>query len=374
MSENEKRNRMHNKMELIFFCLVINLFFLGCGDGPEANGDSALIDEAAGTVQHESAIQDEDDSFAISSYQIDKVGAVEVGYSDTTVVWKNSKMGAKKYDPKKPSFRYKLTKPQTKAKLNKQLREISGIAYDEANARLLAVNDEVGKIYILDPAKGDIISQQKFGFPGDYEDLTLVGELLYVIKSDGLINVLSSVTLTSIQKMKSGLSISNDVEGICYDSESKRLLLACKGNPDSRTADAPKGSRSIYAFDPLTQTLDQNPFLLITKDALEDFVKTHANKKTKKKRLKKFVKRAKEIAPSAIGIHPISGKIYVLSSVGKLLVVFNRDQQIEHIEFLNSKIHKQPEGLTFASNGDLFISNEGPSGKGVVYRFRENRD
>ncbi len=361
---------MYSKTKFIFFGLFFNLFFFGCGT-PEANTDSDFVTSDAKAVQDE-AIQSEedDDSFTISSYKANKAGAVEVGFSDTTLVWKNSKMGTKKYNASRPSFGYKLTKPHTKAKLDKQLREISGIAYDETNARLLAVNDEVGKVYTLHPAKGDIISQQKFGYPGDYEDLTLNGEFLYVVKSDGLINVLSAVTLTSVQKMNSGLSTSNDVEGICYDGISKRLLLACKADPDSRTADAPKGSRAVYAFDPLSQSLDQNPFLLITKDALEDFVKTHANKNTKKKRLKKFVKRAKEIAPSAIGIHPISGKIYVLSSVGKLLLVFNRDQQIEHIEFLNSKIHKQPEGLSFASNGDLFISNEGQSGKGVVYRFR----
>lgn len=358
---------MQNKMKLSLFWLLINLFFFSC-ESADSNTESTATNEN-GTLVQEQGIEDEDDSFVVTSYETPTSQTVKTTLSDSTLVLKSSKKGVGKYNLLKPSFGYKLTKPKTKAKLDKQLREISGIAYDEANNRLIAVNDEVGKVYTVHPTKGDIVSQQRFGFPGDYEDLTLHGDFLYVIKSDGFLNVLSAVTFTSLEKMKTGLSGSNDVEGICYDAKSKRLLLACKGNPDSRTADAPKGSRSVYAFDPKTQTLDQNPFLLITKDALEDFVKTHANKKTKKKRLKKLVKRAKEIAPSAIGIHPVTDKIYVLSSVGKLLVVFNRDQQIEHVEFLNSKIHKQPEGLCFASNGDLFISNEGPKGKAVVYRF-----
>ena len=359
---------MQRKIKFILFCLFTNLFLLACEDsgGKEGSGDATKnVDE----IEVHADVADEDDSFAISSYETTDSLSTEVEQNDSTVVWKKQKMGAKKYDSNKPSFGYKLTKPKTKAKLNKQLREISGIAYDEANARLLAVNDEVGRVYVLDPVKGDIVSQQRFGFPGDYEDITLHDDLLYVVKSDGFVNVLSAVTFTSIQKMNTGLSTSNDVEGICYDSKSKRLLLACKADPDTRTHDAPKNCRVIYSFDPLTQMLDEQPFLVITKDALEDFVKTHANKNTKKKRLKKFVKRAKSIAPSAVAIHPISGKTYVLSSVGKTLTVFNRNQEIEHIEFLNSKVHKQPEGLSFASNGDLFISNEGPSGKGMIYRF-----
>jgi len=345
--------------------LFLSLFFLAC-EAPNSDTTS----EGGGITQSENA--DDDDNFVVTSYQEEDSKLKEIGLDDTTLVWASTKMKGKKYDPKKPSFGYQLNKPDDKEKLDKKLREISGIAYDEANDRLLAVNDEVGKVYTLHPRKGKLLSEQRFGFPGDYEDLTLHGEFLYVIKSDGFLHVLSVVSLTSIQKMSTGLANSNDVEGICYDTETSRLLLACKGSPDSRTADAPKKSRAVYAFDPVTQTLDQNPFLLITEEALKDFVEDNAKKKTKKKHLKKLVKRAKDIAPSAIGIHPISGRIYVLSSVGKLLVVFNRNQQIEHVEFLSSKIHRQPEGLSFASNGEMFISNEGQSGKGVLYRFEYN--
>jgi hypothetical protein len=54
--------------------------------------------------------------------------------------------------------------------------------------------------------------------------------------------------------------------------------------------------------------------------------------------------------------------------VGKTLVILDPEAQVIHIEFLNSNIHAQPEGLAFNKKHSLFISNEG---KGLVAKILE---
>ena len=42
---------------------------------------------------------------------------------------------------------------------------------------------------------------------------------------------------------------------------------------------------------------------------------------------------------------------------------------IKHVKRLSQKKFEQPEGLTFTSNGDLFISSEGQKKKARIYKF-----
>ena len=39
---------------------------------------------------------------------------------------------------------------------------------------------------------------------------------------------------------------------------------------------------------------------------------------------------------------------------------------------LKKKIHEQPEGIVFAQDGTMYISNEGKEGKGKIYKFAYN--
>ena len=74
-------------------------------------------------------------------------------------------------------------------------------------------------------------------------------------------------------------------------------------------------------------------------------------------------------APSGIAKHPVTGFYYVLSSVGRLLVICDDAGNLEHVHFLKSKVFIQPEGICFAPDGTMFISNEGRSLVGKVMRF-----
>lgn len=48
----------------------------------------------------------------------------------------------------------------------------------------------------------------------------------------------------------------------------------------------------------------------------------------------------------------------MLCSVGKMLLVCDLKGKVEQAWPLNQQIYKQPEGITFTPNGDMYISNE----------------
>jgi hypothetical protein len=76
-----------------------------------------------------------------------------------------------------------------------------------------------------------------------------------------------------------------------------------------------------------------------------------------------------EFRPSAIGIHPITNRLFVLSGMEKLLFVFDMNGEIEYIEKLDPELFVQPEGITFLKNGDMLISNDMRKKKPSILRF-----
>lgn len=76
-----------------------------------------------------------------------------------------------------------------------------------------------------------------------------------------------------------------------------------------------------------------------------------------------------EFKPSAAGINPVNGKLYIVASVGKILVIADRNGKVEEVIPLNPVLYNQPEGMTFAPNGDLYISNEGGEGIATILKF-----
>ena len=64
----------------------------------------------------------------------------------------------------------------------------------------------------------------------------------------------------------------------------------------------------------------------------------------------------------------------MISSVGKLLVVLDRDGYILGVHALDPNLFRQPEGICFSPEGDLYISNEGRGGKGYVLKFKPKKN
>ncbi len=258
-------------------------------------------------------------------------------------------------------FGYQLAKPNFKAKLPKELLEISALTYDAARKILLTVNDEKGSIFILDAKDCSFIEKIKFGSKGDYEGIEVVGNTAYILNANGKIIPFDLKKGKAGATFKTPLSTKNDVEGLGYDRQTNSLILACKGDPELSGASKLKGSKAFYSFNPSENVFKKQPKFVITDKDLETFVEMHLLNGQSKKDAKKLKKRIKDFSPSAIAEHPKDGHFYILSSVGKSLVVCNKEGRLVDIHFLNDKQFIQPEGICFSPSGTMYISNEGKS-------------
>ena len=94
-----------------------------------------------------------------------------------------------------------------------------------------------------------------------------------------------------------------------------------------------------------------------------------------KKDFKKIADEKFNFYPSAIGVHPITGDIYVLSTKDtKGLARFSHDGKLKDFQWIDKGLMPQPEGLCFSPDGTLFISSEGKHGKPAqILRFEGMR-
>ncbi len=142
-----------------------------------------------------------------------------------------------------------------------------------------------------------------------------------------------------------------------------------KATPEKKSGN--KKKRFIYGFDLISKKLINEPVLIFDLDEIERFALENKIKVPMKDK-KKGGKKEPDIKfrMSAIEIHPITGRLFVLSSIDKLLFVFNMKGEIEYMERLKPDLFNQPEGITFMKNGDLYISNEGKKKSPTLVRFK----
>jgi len=55
-----------------------------------------------------------------------------------------------------------------------------------------------------------------------------------------------------------------------------------------------------------------------------------------------------------------------------MLIILNPKGEIEDLIPLDPKIFRQPEGICFSPNGDLYISSEGKGKSGYILKFDKN--
>lgn len=278
----------------------------------------------------------------------------------------------KLFEHKDYRFTYSMNEPNKSWDLPKKLVEISGLSYIDKH-RLACVQDEKGNIYIFNSKSGEVEQKIDFGDDGDYEAVEIIGDDAWVLKSNGTLyktkNYLKEVE-PKIKKYTTALSGKNDAEGLAYDPINQNLLIACKGHPfvDEK---AGKEFKAIYTFNLETKLLELKPFLLIEMDTIKFYKNYNTLTQLGVELLAYFDSSTGDLSfqPSGIAIHPKTGNIYILASVGNLLLVFSRDGEMLAIIDLKSKVHPQPEGICFDPDGTLFISNEGDEGEGTILKF-----
>ncbi|WP_347373691.1 SdiA-regulated domain-containing protein [Aequorivita sp. Q41] len=229
-----------------------------------------------------------------------------------------------------------------------ELNEISGISWI-SNNKIACVQDEEGIIFIYNLDTELVEKKINFGESGDYEGLTVLDSTAYLMESSGKIfevsNYLSpNFKTTAYQTPFSG---KNNMESLVVDSLNQRLLFTVKDkDPNSNSF------KGIYAFNIETKTTKALPIIKISlnegvfqsKDP-DDDADTSSN-----------------FYPSELGINPKNGTYYVLEAKNPQLLILDSIGKPIKLHKLHKKSFSQPEGITFAPDGTIYISNEGKKG------------
>jgi uncharacterized protein YjiK len=260
-------------------------------------------------------------------------------------------------------FQYNLTKPTKTYELPSVLKEISGLSFNAKN-ELACIQDEDGFVFMYDLDKAEIIDKILFRKTGDYEAIEFVDNLVYVLKSNGIIYEIANLGMEkqTVTTYETALNKENDTEGLSYDAKSHCLLIACKENAGLNGA-VIKNQKSVFSFDLSTKKLIKTPLLTITDEAITQFFKT-----SNLKNLPFDINKNIRFKPSGIAIK--NGFYYIIASIGNMMIVVDKNSEIQHIELLNKKYLPKPEGITFDRNGVLYLASEGDKGNGLIQVFQ----
>lgn len=264
---------------------------------------------------------------------------------------------------------YRLDSPDAVWDLPPALREISGLAFSPGDSFLLAVQDERGTVYALDPNSGAVVREIRIAGKGDFEGLTVVGEEVILLRSDGRIfrwTWNDPLPVADTAGTDLGFPAGADLEGLAVYPADGRLLVAAKHEPYLPAG----GPRGWYVHDTPSGLRVDGPFGI----ELPDFrqLVMQLPRDADRRRLSEWLDKDPEtfpLGPSGIAVHPFSYDIYLLSSRGKVLLVLGSDPVTLHA--LDPALFRQPEGLAFNRRGDLFIATEGSKkepGRILVFR------
>jgi len=269
-------------------------------------------------------------------------------------------------------FAYTLEAPDARYKLPDYLEEISGLSYI-GKGKIACVQDENAFIYIMNLEQEKIVDRYEFGKDADYEDIAVVDKTAYVLRNDGDIYRIKDYRKKDrkVKKYETDLKEKNDTEGLAYDPLSSSLLIACKGSPSIDKDKDYEGYKAIYRFDLEKEELLDEPHFLIDLKRLDSYKDQNAFSRLSLRVAKRLrlIESETSFQPSGLSIHPIYGEIYIISSVGKLLIILDRRGKVQDVKELDPFLFRQPEGICFAPNGDMYISNEGQGGKGYILKF-----
>lgn len=246
---------------------------------------------------------------------------------------------------------YHLNQP-LRSQLGKVMNEVSGICFSP-NGTLLAVSDSKEKVFAIDTRTKKLKDYTDRILPSnsDVEDLVQVDSSVYLLRSSGEIREVppGGKDSASVKTYPSPLNGRNDFETLYYDPSAQGLVMICK----SCAHEKGEGVRTAYRFDLPSKTFDSTEFFTIDKEEIKKLLK-NSNAK---------------FDPSAAAINPVDKRLYILSSAGNMLVVSDTRGKVIEAYNLNPDDFPQAEGIAFAPNGDMYISNEGKYGKPTLLVF-----
>lgn len=226
--------------------------------------------------------------------------------------------------------------------LPESLKEVSGISHID-DSKIACIQDEKGIIYIYDLTLRSIVEEIPFGPRGDYEAIRIIDSTAYVMESNGQLFRIKNFKLESrrVEIFQTGFSKKHDIESFDINKTTGEILTIPKENNLLSTRDR----FLIYELNPTTFNIKEGYFTNLSyRDPIFEvdvpwFMETN-------------------FFPSELTIHPTTQEIYILDSKTSRILILKLDGTPKKICLLDPENFQQPEGLSFDSEGRIYISNE----------------
>ncbi|MFD0793639.1 SdiA-regulated domain-containing protein [Mucilaginibacter litoreus] len=249
---------------------------------------------------------------------------------------------SQKNTPFKSPAGYDLTKPQ-RFRMHEDLLEISGIAFNNGQPdTVYGIEDEDGRVYYSRLGDNEV-KYTHFAKQGDYEDITLLNNRIYALKSNGTI---FSFSLNEVNRDKpDNVTESKHIlpkaeyEGMYADNQSGKIYVLCKNCGGKNKQELIGGYILQTVADSLKQT---GSFTINAKTPL-----TGTDKKSDTFR------------PSGLAKNPVDKQWYIISASNNMLVITDEKWNVKDTYKLKGARFLQPEGIAFDKDGNMYISNEG---------------
>lgn len=239
------------------------------------------------------------------------------------------------------------------------LREISGLAVT-SDGLLLALQDEDGDVYEIEPDSGDVLRRVRFAGNGDFEALTLDSSGVYLIRSDGRVysgSLAQGEEDVDGQRHDIDIHASCDVESADVRPGTDELWIGCKESPGRRMG----RTRAFYAVT-LSGFRD-------TKRKVEPLLSARLEAPAD----------PRDGSPMRLGLFKPSGMAFldqnrylIVSSVYPTLFEFHTDGRLLNAWGLPRDILPQPEGIAVNAEGDVYVASEGLPGRIAVFNLSDH--
>lgn len=237
-----------------------------------------------------------------------------------------------------------------------ELKEISGLALT-SDGNVLAHDDEIGRVYVIDPRGGVILKRFNLGESpphGDFEAITTAGNNIYLLDSNGKLyefqdgdngaNVPYSIRNTKLGK-------DCEFESMVYEADSNWIVMPCKLVKNKSLKDqiviyrwkleGPDSSRVSMITIPEAQAIGSNPW--------------------------------KQLNPSDVAIDPANGNyVMITSHPDKAIIEVTPGGQLVRSQPLPSG-HNQPEGVAITKDSILMVSDEATNKPAAITLYRWHR-
>nr|WP_233173729.1 SdiA-regulated family protein [Pedobacter sp. ASV19] len=256
---------------------------------------------------------------------------------------------------------YDLNNPE-KFNMPESLLEISGIAFQKGDAKTIySIQDEDGKLF---KQTWGVKKQTNvhFASKGDYEDLAILKETVFVLKSNGSIYVfpLGEIYKKETDQVKQWKKIlpKGEYESLYADEASNKLYAITKNSDEDHKSRQSTGY--IFNYYPADGNL-----------------KLAGDFKIDSKQIEAFGTPIKSgLKASALAKNPRTNEWYILSSVQKMLVITTPDWKVKEVHKISPSKFNQPEGIAFDKDFNLYISNEGDEitpGNILKFKYRPSK-